>query len=359
MRGMVVIASCLLVQRLASWPHVVVGKRPHTFLSTSTSITEVATRCENISSSLELSTFGGLQFINTEGVAPKHRVLFVLGGPGAGKGTQSDRIVGEYKSCHLSVGELLREEGPKSEHKELIAECLVSGKIVPVEISLSLLRQAMDKSSSLYGDKIFLVDGFPRNFDNLEGWSRNMPDYTTLFGALVFDCPEKVLEKRILQRGLTSGRSDDNLASLKKRFLTYTSQTADVIACLEMMEGDHPLKVHRIAGEHSIEEVWEQVQCIMNSFIKNDILTVTQKLISSLESNNADVYNTLCDENFFEQELVGEKFNIDDVEFDVVDGTKAVMSYRCNDFRESRVWQHGPNGWKLLHFTRIPLEEQI
>jgi len=368
--------------------------------SSSSSATEeeveaVAEQCKNICSSLEVSEFGGVPFISTDYVYPKHRVLFVLGGPGAGKGTQSERIVEGYKSCHLSVGELLRNEGPKSEHAELIESCLVSGSIVPVEISLSLLRQAMDRetTASPYGDKIFLVDGFPRNFDNLQGWSRTMPPYTTLLGALIFNCPEHILEERILNRGKTSGRSDDNLTSARKRFQTYETQTRSVIRALEKMQREDKLcAVHHIIGDKTIDEVWDQVQGIMNSFVKNDILTKTQKLINAIEGRDYKTYKDLCHEDmfdedvsmegdeqllsFFEQnEKIEDKENdsvitsnpnrISNIEFNVYQGTKAVISYDriiLNDvdddasillkLKETRVWNHGPNGWRQVHFDR-------
>ncbi|EED93002.1 predicted protein, partial [Thalassiosira pseudonana CCMP1335] len=169
-----------------------------------------------------------------------HRVIFILGGPGAGKGTQSEQIVSTYKCVHLSVGELLRSGAEKEEfeHAELVKECLVQGKIVPVEVSLGLLRIAMDEKANEdcdkgYGCRIFLVDGFPRNFDNVNGWIKNMPSYTAVLGALVYNCPMVVLEQRILSRAETSGRSDDNLDSAKRRFSTFQKETEPVVRALE------------------------------------------------------------------------------------------------------------------------------
>jgi len=365
--------------------------------ATEAEVESVAEQCKNICSSLEVSEFGSVPFISTDSIFPKHRVLFVLGGPGAGKGTQSELILEGYKSCHLSVGELLRDEGPKSEHAELIASCLISGSIVPVEISLSLLRQAMDReaTTSPYGDKIFLVDGFPRNFDNLQGWSHTMPPFTTLLGALIFDCPEHILEQRILTRGKTSGRSDDNLASARKRFQTYETQTRSVIRALEKMQREDKLcQVHHIVGDKTIDEVWEQVQGILNSFVKNDILTKTQKLMNAIEAKDYKTYKDLCHEDMYEKdtnmeeeerfihffeenELIQQKEEnraitsnpnqISNIEFEVFQGTKAVISYDriilddtpdktiLVQLRESRVWNHGPNGWKQVHFSREPL----
>lgn len=87
----------------------------------------------------------------------------------------------------------------------MIEECLVAGKIVPVEISLSLVRKAMDeiysskpddeKDETHYGNRIFLVDGFPRNWANLAGWTSEMPNYAAVIGSLVYDCPIDTLAR--------------------------------------------------------------------------------------------------------------------------------------------------------------------
>jgi adenylate kinase family enzyme len=121
---------------------------------------------------------------------PKHQVFFVLGGPGSGKGTQCERLMKEFDLCHLSAGELLRKERQSgSPQGQLIESFLVEGKIVPVSMSLSLLKREMDNRR----DQIFLIDGFPRNQDNVNGWDKDMKDCTEILGVLYFDCSEQVL----------------------------------------------------------------------------------------------------------------------------------------------------------------------
>lgn len=174
----------------------------------------------SITKGLVEKDFGGVSYVTS---APgRHRVIFVLGGPGAGKGTQCDNLIEHYKSVfHFSVGDLLRNaSGPQ---KEMIESYLVAGKIVPVEISLGLLEQAMKDASATSNGGIFLVDGFPRNFDNVDGWRRIMSDCSDVLGVFVFDCPVEELERRILSRGETSGRSDDNIASARKRYVDFVS----------------------------------------------------------------------------------------------------------------------------------------
>lgn len=121
-------------------------------------------------------------------MAPK--VIFVLGGPGAGKGTQCQNIVKEYGFVHLSAGDLLREErrNPNSEYGELIETHIREGLIVPVDITCSLLERAMNDSDK----DSFLIDGFPRNQDNFDGWKRRMADKVHLLFVLFFDCPVEV-----------------------------------------------------------------------------------------------------------------------------------------------------------------------
>ncbi|CAN0307912.1 unnamed protein product, partial [Hapterophycus canaliculatus] len=98
--------------------------------------------------------------------AAKPPVVFVLGGPGSGKGTQCERLAKEYGYVHLSAGELLRQERASgSSDGQLIDEYIREGRIVPVAISLALLRKAMEASGPL---SRFLIDGFPRNRDNVE-----------------------------------------------------------------------------------------------------------------------------------------------------------------------------------------------
>merc|ERR1711881_701936 len=139
----------------------------------------------------------------------KPNVVFVLGAPGAGKGTQCQRIVEKFGYVHLSAGDLLRAERktPGSEHGQVIEEHIVNGTIVPVAITCSLLERAMKESEK----NDFLIDGFPRNEDNLQGWNEAVGDKVNLRFVLFLDCSENTCIERCLKRGAAgSGRSDDN-----------------------------------------------------------------------------------------------------------------------------------------------------
>lgn len=182
-----------------------------------------------------------------------YNVLFVLGGPGAGKGTQCERIVENYGYVHLSAGDLLRQERnrPGSQFGEEIQSHIKNGTIVPVEITCSLLRRAMESS----GKDTFLIDGFPRNQDNLEGWNKEMNAISTVKMVLFFNCSEQICVDRCLSRGQTSGRADDNLDSLKKRIQTYSTSTMPIIEHYRKLN-----LVQEINAEKTADEVFEEVQ---------------------------------------------------------------------------------------------------
>ncbi|CAK9302401.1 unnamed protein product [Gordionus sp. m RMFG-2023] len=160
-------------------------------------------------------------------IRSKPNIIFVLGAPGAGKGTQSNKIVKEFGFIHLSAGDLLREEQTRENSKfsELIQYHIKNGSIVPVEITCKLIENAMLRS----GKNNFLIDGFPRNQNNLEGWQKEMADKVNLKFVLIFDCSEKNCIDRCLKRGAMSGREDDNIESLKKRFHTFENSTLSII----------------------------------------------------------------------------------------------------------------------------------
>uniref|UniRef100_A0AAY4BCG3 UMP/CMP kinase n=1 Tax=Denticeps clupeoides TaxID=299321 RepID=A0AAY4BCG3_9TELE len=173
-------------------------------------------------------------------VSMKPQVVFVLGGPGAGKGTQCARIVENYSYTHLSAGDLLRQERSRkdSESGQLIDTYIKEGKIVPVEITINLLRKDEDKFR-------FLIDGFPRNQDNLQGWTAVMEG--------------KVCIDRCLERGKSSGRSDDNRESLEKRLRTYLQSTRPIIE----LYGEQG-KVRTIDASRTVDEVFADVRTILD-----------------------------------------------------------------------------------------------
>ncbi|XP_036410098.1 UMP-CMP kinase [Megalops cyprinoides] len=195
-------------------------------------------------------------------IAMKPQVVFVLGGPGAGKGTQCAKIVENYSYTHLSAGDLLRAERGRegSEFGQLIDNYIKEGKIVPVEITINLLRKAMEETMQQDSERFrFLIDGFPRNQDNLQGWCKVMEGKADVKFVLFFNCSNEVCIDRCLERGKSSGRTDDNRESLEKRIQTYLYSTRPVIEQYEKQG-----KVHTVDASRSVDEVFADVKSILD-----------------------------------------------------------------------------------------------
>lgn len=183
-------------------------------------------------------------------------VVFVLGGPGAGKGTQCANIVNDFGFVHLSAGDLLREEqkNPESKYGELIASYIREGKIVPQEITIALLQRAMKQAIADRGITKFLVDGFPRKMDQAIKFEDEVAiSKFTLF----FECPEQVMLRRLLERGKSSGRTDDNAESIKKRFRTFEETSMPVVKYFETAD-----KVEKVHCDQPKDNVYQQVRDI-------------------------------------------------------------------------------------------------
>lgn len=161
---------------------------------------------------------------------PKANIVFVLGGPGAGKGTMCELSEMQLEWTHLSTGVLLRAEqnagGPTT---KIIKNYIEAGKLVPNEIVVRLLKDAIEKVIRTTGKKNFLIDGFPRSFSNLEAWYEVFGREDELPKMLYFECPFEVLEKRILGRAKYSGRSDDNVEAMRLRFDTFKEETLPTV----------------------------------------------------------------------------------------------------------------------------------
>lgn len=199
-------------------------------------------------------------------------VIFVLGGPGAGKGTQCSKLVSDYGFKHLSAGDLLREEQdrPGSDFGEMIKTYIKEGTIVPMEVTIQLLENAMKKAMEEEKKSTFLIDGmhfllmseiwsytdgaqgFPRKLDQAHAFERSVvPSKFTLF----FDAPEDVMLERLLNRGKTSGRADDNIESIKKRFRVFVETSMPVVD-----EFDSQKRVIKVNATQTPDEVYQDVQ---------------------------------------------------------------------------------------------------
>lgn len=198
-----------------------------------------------------------LKFKLTSFTSDQASVVFILGGPGAGKGTQCENLVKDYGFVHLSAGDLLRAEQkrPDSRYGQLIASYIEEGKIVPQEITVALLKQAMREKieqNANQGPQRFLIDGFPRKMDQAITFEQ---DIAPCKAVLFFDCPEEVMFKRLIKRGESSGRTDDNAESIRKRFRTFVETSMPVVQYFDKVD-----KVVKVSCQGSPSQVYDHVK---------------------------------------------------------------------------------------------------
>ncbi|KAL2644136.1 hypothetical protein R1flu_011723 [Riccia fluitans] len=191
---------------------------------------------------------------------PKRIIIFVLGGPGSGKGTQCAKIVDTYGFLHLSAGDLLRAEiNSGSSNGNMIQELIKDGKIVPSEVTVELLMKAMNEAKT----NKFLIDGFPRNEENRLAFEKVAglePEF-----ILYFDCPLEELEKRLL--GRNEGRVDDNIDTIRKRFKVFLESSLPVIDYYDKMG-----KSRKVNATRSREEVFKAIEPLFEPFMENQTI---------------------------------------------------------------------------------------
>ena len=151
--------------------------------------------------------------------------IIIFGAPGSGKGTQSDLIIKEYGVEHISTGDVLRSEIKNGTALGKTAATYINdGKLVPDSLIIDMLASVLDAKGKDIKGVIF--DGFPRNIPKAEALNTMLAErgeeVSTVIGLEVDD---DELIKRIIARGQTSGRADDNEETAKKRLETYCSQT--------------------------------------------------------------------------------------------------------------------------------------
>jgi len=144
-------------------------------------------------------------------------IVWVLGGPGSGKGTQCEKLVARYGFVHLSSGDLLREEvASGSEKGKELNAMMQKGILVPRDVVLDLIKQAMLRK--LPEAKGYLIDGYPREIEQGEDFERLIAPCSLI---IYFEVDDQVMVERLVKRGLASGRVDDNEETIKKRLQTF------------------------------------------------------------------------------------------------------------------------------------------
>jgi len=186
--------------------------------------------------------------------------IIICGAPGCGKGTQSDLIVEKYGLKHLSTGDLLRNEIAKKSSLGMEAESYISkGNLVPDKMIFDILSNAIAEQTK--SSKGIILDGFPRNVaqaEALEELMKKLNKETTVLLDLNVDDEELI--KRLLIRGKTSGRSDDNLETIKKRLEVYVSKTAPVSDFYKNKN-----KYAAINGMGTVDEIFGRISTVIDS----------------------------------------------------------------------------------------------
>lgn len=180
--------------------------------------------------------------------------LILFGPPGSGKGTQSDKLVEKYGLIHLSTGNLLRNEIAEKTPLGLEAKSFMdNGQLVPDEVVIGMVDSCFEHHKHTKG---FLFDGFPRTAAQAEALDKLLNlRKTEIATVLALEVSEEELVQRLLNRGKTSGRSDDtNEEVIRKRFSVYKNETTPV--------ADHYKKAKKfqsVKGEGSVEKIFGSI----------------------------------------------------------------------------------------------------
>jgi adenylate kinase family enzyme len=138
----------------------------------------------------------------------KPEVIFVLGGPGSGKGTHCTLMKEHYDLIHYSVGDILRSQlASGSSEAQEISRLMKEGKMVPSDFVVKGIKDTILKGNC---SKLILLDGFPRSQDNIDAWNRVVGDDISVVFLMYIDVSDEEMRRRLLNRGKTSGRLDDN-----------------------------------------------------------------------------------------------------------------------------------------------------
>lgn len=152
--------------------------------------------------------------------------IVIFGGPGSGKGTQSDLIIEKYGLGHISTGEVLRKEiNANTTLGKTAKEFIDKGQLIPDELMIDILASVYDSFGTSHNGVIF--DGFPRTIPQAEALKVMLDKRGHKVAAMIeLDVPDSELTERLIKRGKDSGRSDDNADTIKKRLTVYHNQTA-------------------------------------------------------------------------------------------------------------------------------------
>ena len=189
--------------------------------------------------------------------------VVLFGPPGSGKGTQSERLIENYKLTHLSTGDILRQEIAAETELGLEARTRMNkGELVPDSVVIGMISSIIERTKDSNG---FIFDGFPRTIAQAEALDEMLANHSMKVNLLIMlDVDEEELRKRLTLRGVKSGRGDDiNVEVITNRINVYRTQTKPVSKFYKKQGKSFPIN-----GMQTEEEVYSDIAHIMNKFVK-------------------------------------------------------------------------------------------
>ena len=185
--------------------------------------------------------------------------IVLFGPPGAGKGTQSQKLITHYNLVHLSTGDLLRAQIAQGTELGITAKKLMDeGLLVPDAVVIGMIGSALETNPQASG---FIFDGFPRTVAQAESLDQLMSKHNTHIGCMIaLEVQEEELVTRLLERGKTSNRPDDqDETKIRRRVTVYNTETAQVAGYYAAQQ-----KFHALNGIGPIDDIFGQIRSLID-----------------------------------------------------------------------------------------------